>query len=338
MFENMTYETILKNMLDKVTSDVDKREGSIIYDALAPCAFQLAQSYFMLDNFINLVSGDTAVGEFLDRVVADYGITRKVATSAVRKIVTTDNIDVGTRWGLNDTTYIITDIISSNNYKAKCEQKGAIGNLYSGVLDSIDNVSNITATLSDIFSYGTDEETDNNLRDRFYSQIRKPSTSGNADNYIKWALKVPGVGDAKVFPLWNGPGTVKLLVVDNKMCINEQLEQKVYDYIETVRPIGATVTVDSPSSKIINVASSIELDGTKTIQEVKTEFIGSLTKYLKDTIFDTYNISYAKIGSILLATNGVRDYSNLRINNDISNVSIEETGLPIVGTVTLEVV
>ena len=42
-YENMTYEELVKAMLDKVTSDVDKREGSLIFDAVAPCAFFLTQ-------------------------------------------------------------------------------------------------------------------------------------------------------------------------------------------------------------------------------------------------------------------------------------------------------
>lgn len=60
MWENMTYENILKDMLGRVTSDVDKREGSVIYDALAPAAYKLAEAYFMLNIFLDLVSGDTA--------------------------------------------------------------------------------------------------------------------------------------------------------------------------------------------------------------------------------------------------------------------------------------
>ena len=35
MWENMTYENILNDMLSRVPSNVDKREGSVIYDALA---------------------------------------------------------------------------------------------------------------------------------------------------------------------------------------------------------------------------------------------------------------------------------------------------------------
>ena len=39
MYEKMTYESILQKMLNMVSDDVDKREGSIIYDALAPAAY-----------------------------------------------------------------------------------------------------------------------------------------------------------------------------------------------------------------------------------------------------------------------------------------------------------
>jgi uncharacterized phage protein gp47/JayE len=335
MWSNMTYENILYDMLSRVPSDVDKREGSIIYDALAPCAYKLAEAYFQLNHFIDLVSGDTAVGEYLDRVVADYGITRKAATKAVRKIVTTGAVDIGTRWGLNDTTYEITELIATNEYKAVCEQEGDIGNQYTGTLENIDNVSGVTATLADIINSGADEESDDNLRARFYRQIQAPSTSGNAADYAKWALEVPGVGDAKVFPLWDGPGTVKVLIVDSNMEVDETLEQEVFDYIETVRPIGATVTIDSPVEKVIDVSSSIELDGSKTLEEVEAEFISAFTAYLKDTVFETYTVSYARIGSILLSTPGIEDYADLLVNEDTANVTIANDEMPIAGTITL---
>ena len=59
----MTYEELLQAMLGRVPSNVDKREGSIIYDALAPCAYFLAQQNFQLENYLDLVFPDTAVGE-----------------------------------------------------------------------------------------------------------------------------------------------------------------------------------------------------------------------------------------------------------------------------------
>ena len=41
MYESQTFDVILKRMLDRVSSSLDKREGSIIYDAIAPTANEL---------------------------------------------------------------------------------------------------------------------------------------------------------------------------------------------------------------------------------------------------------------------------------------------------------
>ncbi|AGI38507.1 phage protein [Thermoclostridium stercorarium subsp. stercorarium DSM 8532] len=335
MWENMTYENILNDMLSRVPSNVDKREGSIIYDALAPVAFKLAEMYFQLQNFLDLVSGDTAVGEYLDRVVADYGITRKPATKAVRKIVTSGPVDIGTRWGIEGTTYVITEKISDTEYKAECEQYGSIGNHYSGQLDNIDNISGVTAVLADIIVSGEDEETDDNLRARFFSQVRSASTSGNIYDYKKWALEVPGCGGAKVFPLWNGPGTVKVLVVDENMEIDPDLPATVYDHIEAVRPIGASVTVESPQEKVINISADVYLDGSDTLENVQVKFAALIAEYLKSLTFEVYTVSYAKIGSLLLSVPGVADYSNLLVNGGNENIAIGEEEMPILGTVTL---
>ena len=335
MFEDMTYENILKDMLSRVTSDVDKREGSVIFDALAPCAYKLAETYFKLNNFIDLVSADTAVGEYLDRVVADYGIKRKAATYAVRKVEATAPVDIGTRWGLKDTTYVITEKMSDTEYKAKCEQLGSIGNQYSGLLDNIDNVPDVAAALTDIIISGEDEETDDSLRARFYNQIRTPSTSGNADHYRKWAMEVAGCGDAKVLPLWNGNGTVKVLVVDENMAVDEALPAAVAAPIETVRPIGAAVTVESPQEKVISISAGVVLDGSKTLNDVYTSFSKAFSEYLKDIVFKNYSISYARIGSLLLSTDGVADYVNLLVNGGAANITIGEAEVPVAGTIAL---
>ena len=74
----MTFEELLQGMLDRVPSDVDKRQGSVIYDALAPAAYFLAQQDFQLRNFIDLVFADTAVGEYLDRCVEAHGLSSRL--------------------------------------------------------------------------------------------------------------------------------------------------------------------------------------------------------------------------------------------------------------------
>lgn len=339
MFEGMTYEVILNDMLDRVTSDVDKREGSVIYDALAPCAYHLAQIYFGLDFWFDLVSGDTAVGEYLDRVVADYGLTpRKAATYAERKIITSGPVDIGTRWSINGTVYTITEILTTNRYKATCGQSGEIGNTYTGALENIDNVSGITATITDIITPGQEEESDENLRARYLLKLQQPATSGNSNHYKQWALEVPGVGDAKIYPLWDGPGTVKVVIVDNdKQPTSSTLIEAAADHIEELRPIGAAVTVVSGTGKQINISASVILASGYSIQAVISAFTEAVTDYFKSIAFSITYVSIAKIGTILLSTDGVIDYSDLQLNNSISNIALAEEEIPVVGSVDMEV-
>jgi len=42
VFEDMTYENILNDMLSRVPDNVDKREVSIVYYAFAPASYKLA--------------------------------------------------------------------------------------------------------------------------------------------------------------------------------------------------------------------------------------------------------------------------------------------------------
>lgn len=331
----MTYEEILQGMLDRVPSNVDKREGSVIFDAMAPCAYFLAQQHWQLENFIDMVFADTAEAEYLDKAVAPFGLVRKGAGKAVRKMAASTNVPVGTRWAINDLVYVVSAKLSDMEYEAECETAGDIGNQYSGSLTPISNVPGVTAELTDIVMQGTDAESDSALRERFYAKVRLPATSGNAYHYQQWAMEVPGVGAAKVFPLDDGPGTVAILVVGDDKKISEALPAVVAEHIETVRPIGATVTVSSPSGKEVSASADVLLDGSKTIEEINASFAMALESFLAETVFDTYRISYAKVGSLLLDVPGVEDFNNLLLNSTVGNVPIGEKEVPILGTAVL---
>lgn len=335
MFEKMTYEAILQDMLNRVTSDVDKREGSIIYDALAPCAYYLADQYFRLDNFLDLLFADTAVGEYLDRCVGDMGMTRNPATYAVRKVITSGEIPIGSIWGIKEVTFTIQSKLSQNQYRAICGVAGTIGNQHSGALTLISGTTSETAELTDILEAGADEESDELLRARYYDRVRLPATSGNEAHYLQWAQEVPGVGKAKVFPLWDGNGTVKVLIVDSEGKVNSGLETPVAAHIEKERPIGATVTVGSPTEKSINITAKVLLDGSQSLDNVKTAFEKRVKDYLKGLVFSTSRVSHGMVGSILIDTEGVLDYELLQLNGSGANIPIEAEEIPVLGTCNL---
>src|SRR5690606_29819945 len=98
VFEDQTFETILTRMLNRVSNTLDKREGSIIYTALAPIAVELAQAYADLDVFMRLTFARTADGDFLTYRTAESGVNRRPATPAIRKGVFDAPVPIGSRF------------------------------------------------------------------------------------------------------------------------------------------------------------------------------------------------------------------------------------------------
>lgn len=180
---------------------------------------------------------------------------------------------------------------------------------------------------------GFEEETDESLLKRYLVHVRTPATSGNVMHYKEWALSVAGVGDVKVIPLWNGNGTVKVLVTDvNKNAASQELQKKVADYIETVRPIGATVTVTTPEYLSINVTANVSVNAAYS-QNYADILKDALNAYLVNLGFDSDYVSIAQVGKVLLNSGAISDYDSLKINGGISNVRIPPGYLPRAGDI-----
>lgn len=339
MFEHITYEGILQRMLDKVPNTVDKREGSMIYDALAPAAVELQLMYINMDNALNESFIDTNHGQYLDRKAAEIGLERKKAILAIRKGTFNIEIPIGSRFSIEDVNFRVIERMGDTTYRLECETVGEIGNRYSGEMIPIDYIPGlISAVLTDILLSGEEAETDDNLRTRFYNRVQMPATSGNAFHYKQWALEVEGIGDCKIISLWNGPGTVKVIIVDSDKSIDSTLEPRVLDHIETVRPIGAAVTVRSPTAKNIAITANAILDSSVFLGNVQQAFADKIMTYFKSIIFKSSVVSYAIIGSLLLDVAGVSDYSDLRLNGEASNIVITNEEIPVLGSVLLEVI
>ena len=348
MFENMTFENILNDMLSRVPNDVDKREGSIIYDALAPAAFKLAEAYFKLRNYVDLFFADTAVGEYLSRRAAELGVMRRQATKAIRKIVTTGPVDIGTRWGLEDTTYVINEKISDTEYKAECEQYGTIGNAYSGPLDSIDNISGVTAELTDILIPGEDEETDESLRKRDFESLVSQAYGGNIVDYKQKVTALPGVGGVKVEPVWNGGGTVKLTIIDSDY---NKPSPTLIDEVQTavdpeqnqgqgygIAPIGHVVTVVGVNEVEINVEPEITLQTGYTWDDVKPTVEAAIDDYFAElrgewADSETLVVRISQIEVRILAITGIVDVQNTKLNGQQQNIELGPYEIPVLGEV-----
>ena len=149
MYESQTFDVILKRMLDRVSSSLDKREGSIIYDVAAPAANELQNAYINLDIMINEAYADTASRYYLIKRAAERGLLPYSATKAIVKGEFNTNVPIRARFSLEDLNYIVREKISEHIFKLERSRNG--GN-YVKVGDSLysntNSISNYTGYIS----------------------------------------------------------------------------------------------------------------------------------------------------------------------------------------------
>lgn len=342
MFKNRTYEDIRDEMLDGVSNDVDKRSGAVIYDAVAPTALKLANMYSDLDVFLNLVFADTADGDYLTRRAAEYGVYRHLATKSIRKGVFRDSEDdlmdipVGSRFSFEGLNFEAIEKIQAGEYKLQAVEPGASGNNGVGVLIPIEPIDGLgTAELSDVVTPGTDEESDEGLYSRYQIRVQKQATSGNIYHYEQWALSVPGVGGVKVIPTWDGPGTVKVvLLATDKTPASESVVNDAYEFIENERPIGAEVTAVAATPLQVNVSAKITLAIGYSASDAETQFADALKEYLKNNAFADDLLRYTQIANLLLDVPPIVDYEDLLVNGSVANIEPDSVEVGVLGTVT----
>lgn len=221
--EYFDYDIILNRMLEKIPNTLDKREGSIIYDALAPAAAEIAQMYLVLKDNIDLVFVDTAVDEYLDRLSNQVGLSRKIATKAIKQGNFFDvndelmDIQLGRRFSIDSLVYKAVEKIEKGKFKMECETVGVIGNGATGSLIPVDYIDKLgRAELTDVLVLGEDKESDESLRNRYYEKTGEEAFGGNIADYKNKVKTLNGVGAVKVIPVWNGGGTVKLIILDSE--------------------------------------------------------------------------------------------------------------------------
>lgn len=347
MFEQQTYEAILQRLLDRVTANVDKSEGSFVYDALAPAALEIAQLYTQLDYILTVAFAQTSYGEWLEKRAAEFGIYRKPGTKATGQVTFTGSdgtvIPEGTLVQTESGTQFTTtsEAVITNGTAVVDIEAVDVGSTYNLPAHTITvipvSIVGVTGVTNEAATAGgTDVEDDASLLNRLVIRVQLPATSGNVNHYRLWALSVPGVGDAKVFPLWNGAGTVKVVIIDsNKEPASSDIVNAVSSYIEENRPVGASVTVEPAEALNINIAAMITRDTNYTLDQVTSNVSDKIKAYLRDTAFKQNIVSYAWIGSLILDSTGVLDYSNLTVNGGTGNVTVGDEQVAVLEQVVL---
>jgi uncharacterized phage protein gp47/JayE len=217
---------------------------------------------------------DTCEGPYLDRYSSIWGVTRRPAEFAQGPVTLSGTsgvvVPAGSTLRRGDgTTYTTmadaTLASGAATAQALATAAGEAGNAAAGtaltLTEPIAGVSSAVTVAAGAIVGGIDSESDAALRDRVLLRIRQTPMGGAAWDYTSWALEVPGVTRAWVYPLEGGPGTVVVRFVrdDDAALIPDAAEvAAVQAYIDERRPVCAAVTVAAP------VAAPLDLTITLT--------------------------------------------------------------------------
>lgn len=284
MFESYDFDYLIDDMLSNVSDDFDKREGSVIYDAVAPAALALANYYIALDMVMNEVFADSASYYYLIKRAAERGIYPYEETYAIAKMAITPKdtvVKVGERFNLDALNYIVIESIEGEPgaYKIQCETAGTAGNQQLGTLLPIEYVEGLeTAELVEILIPGEEEEDVEAFRERYFASFTDQAFGGNKTDYINKVTDIDGVGACKVIRVWKGdynpagfiPANAVMTWFDGQSAgtvgseVYEWLQQIYTAALQKLLTVGGTVKIVFVTSEYKSPSSTL----VQTVQEI----------------------------------------------------------------------
>ena len=347
-----SFKEILDRCLARIDDTLDKRQGSIIYDALAPACAELATCYTILDMFADQTYLVSAVGDNLDNLVANYGLIRISAIYAQRLgtfLNTNDEpmeITIGAKFSVPNESggynYTVTSTTStSGTYILTCDTAGTVGNEYFGTILPLQSINNLgTATLGTIYIAGEDEESDDSLRQRAIDKLNETAFGGNIADYKEFMEAQEGVGECLVLPVWDGGGTVKLVVITSSYDIPTSA---LIDTLQTAvdptqnqgegygkAPIGHVVTVVAPTEYDLDINCIVSVETRYTLESLKDDIENAIKDYILEiqklwANSSSLIIYISRLIAAVVDVDGIANVSSLTINGSSTDVTIDVT-------------
>jgi uncharacterized phage protein gp47/JayE len=353
---------------------IDTTEGGIAYDLTQPVVIEIVRLYDALaTEYPAAATPLFAFGTYLDYWGDVVDVPRKDATFATGVVRFTGTIGrlvaTGTQVSTLQTDpnvdppeFAVTGpggVIPAGGFidlPVQAVRSGTEGNVAAGTVVVLETPNADIAAVTNLaaITAGTEVETDDSYSDRILLEFSQPPGAGNQADYIRWALAYPGIGHATVQPLWNGAGTVRVIVTDDD---NNPVSGVIVSGLQALldpvpqqgagqAPIGALVTVATPTPVTINVSATVtfeggySLDGTGGTVAVRQAIVDAITDYVNG-LGPGQEVVFRHLEARFFQVQGVHDVSNLLINGvgqaGAGGGNQPITGLQVadIGTVTL---
>lgn len=344
--------SIRNRLLGFFPDTYDKSEGTVLWDICQSFALEFEGKYQSIEQgkknfFLKNIYDE----EIFDLKLGDYGDERKEAIYAEGVITIKGNkgtvIDKGTLVASDLAEYetLNTIAIPENgevDLPIRCKTPGKIGNVTKGVINKFPiTISGLKECYNkENIDNGVDKEELDEARKRVEEKLKEPRTSGNKYDYKYWAKEVTGVGNARVIPKWNGVNTVKVLITDrNNDIATDTLILETFNYIEEKRPTGVNLTVESAKLKLIDIAITglkIDINANQTVAQIKLNIKENLRAYINSISLNDTLVSYAQCNRTVLDSEGVGDFTNLKLNGLTGTVELKAEEIARFNSLTID--
>lgn len=356
--QNNSAEEIQERMMRELPEDIDDMPGGFPFDFTMPSALEKSEliNYHLVRGLM-IAFPEYSWDEWLELHGKQAHVTRHPAQKASGKIkingVPGTSIATGTVFctPATDSGPSIEFILDE---ECLIGEGGTVtGKITAATAGIESNVSANTVTLMlkpdknitgvtnpENITGGTERETDGDYYDRIHEEYENSMTYlGNDADYRRWA-KEAGAGDCIVIGAANGPGTVKLVLVDaNGQPANEKLVKDVYNYIvseddrsKRLLPTGSAQLscVPAMTVKISYTCTGIQHDETTNLDTIKREF-EELVKKVYETAKEEGIVRYNDVRPIISSIVGVDDFTTFLMNGEMKNIVLAKEEYPSTG-------
>jgi uncharacterized phage protein gp47/JayE len=332
---------------------VDTREGSHWHRHVMPGVREFAKVYDLLGT--EVVAAGIPVwswGTYLDDHAEVQSLVRLAATPAAGEVLFTGApgtpIGFGTLGALagvtpsspddDAPTYVTTTagVIGGGGtvlLPVVATVAGVAGNIGANAISYTD-VPGVVASNPAPIEGGTEVETDEALRARVIATYAGQG-AGRVLDYVRWAGAWAGVGRVTVIPLWNGPGTVKVVLLTAAGDpVSPAVVAEVQNDLDPVAgqgrgraPVSAVVTVETAVALDIAVVAELvleqgfSLDGSAGTVAVGPDVTDALRQYVEG-VQSGGEVVFEHVKGAMITLPGVHDLGVVTVNGGTANVPV----------------
>ena len=347
--ENNSANEIHQRMMNNLPADIDDMPGGFPYDFTYPAALEKEELInFHLVRALMISFPQYAWGGWLDLHGQQTHTDRNPPASAYGKVTVTGTagivISAGTVFCTPATdTGPSIEFISLEDVRigedgtagipVEAVESGTGSNVAANTVTMMQRPSKYVTSVTnpEPIRGGTEQENDDDYYDRIAAEYKNSKTYlGNDADYERWAGEA-GAGDCIVISAAEGPGTVKLVLVDgNGQPANEKLVEDVYNHIVSpddrsrrLLPTACAKLICIPATtvRVDFLISGIMHDETTNIEKIKSDF-QSEVKAVYAAAKQEGILRYNDVRPIIKRITGLLDFAEFLMDGDMKNIQL----------------